>query len=70
MGFGFENETMHYDIAAYILEYHTNQLTEGSTELDFFHDNVFKQYVLTHPVFDSEILIILASDLVCILQLS
>lgn len=43
MGFGVENETIHKDIAGYILEYHTNQLTEGSSEVDFFHDNVFKQ---------------------------
>ena len=37
-GLGMINETTHIDIGSYILEFHIDQLTEGSVEINFIHE--------------------------------
>ena len=37
-GFEIMNDTQYFDIGAYILEHHVNQLTEESSEINAIHD--------------------------------
>ena len=37
-GVGIKNETFHLDIGAYILEFHADQLTKDSEEINYIHE--------------------------------
>ena len=39
-GLGMKNETSHIDIGSYILEFHVDQLTEKSVEINYIHENM------------------------------
>ena len=41
-GVGIKHEKGHPDIGTYILEFHVNQLTEESEELNAIHDPIFR----------------------------